>query len=137
MAFSSLPRDREHSLKQLGHRLRVQGSFDCAQDDRALALRGAEAPLFHGTAGVVFGFGRINVKSKVKGSGRGRPLYTCMPSKVDATFVDFTFVPRAWESGVGSEDCAATGAAFFIGRRRTADSSLALSALRVGASGSE
>jgi hypothetical protein len=89
------------------------------------ALRGAEAPLFHGAYGSAFGFCEINIKSRVKGSGRGRPLYTCMPTKVGSTFVDFTFVPRAWESGVGSDNCAATVAAFFIGRASlTADSSL-------------
>jgi hypothetical protein len=39
-------------------------------------LRGAEAPLFHGTGGSVFGFGKINVKSKVKGSGQECLLHT-------------------------------------------------------------
>ena len=55
------------------------------------------------------------IKSKVKGSGRGRPLYACMPTKVGSTFVDFPFVPWTCDGGVGSEGCAATGAALFIG----------------------
>ena len=55
------------------------------------ALRGAEAPLFHGVARVgaapckikikvkIKSKIKIKVKIKIKSSGRGRPLYTGVP----------------------------------------------------------
>jgi hypothetical protein len=33
----------------------------------------------------------VEVKIEVKGSGQECPLYTCMSTEVDSTFVDFTF----------------------------------------------
>jgi hypothetical protein len=67
------------------------------------AGRALKAGSFTGLHRSVFARSKsINVKSigqecpihtgqgKVKGSGRGRPLYMGMPTKVDPTFVDFT-----------------------------------------------
>jgi hypothetical protein len=39
----------------------------------------------------VIAAGEIDVKIKVKGIGQECPIHTCVPTKVDSTFVDFTF----------------------------------------------
>jgi hypothetical protein len=96
---------------------------------RSSALCRAEAPLFHGIASGSTCVGqikieikvKIKIKIKIKIETRSKER-SKSKSKAAASALHWPVYFRglyvlfiAWESGVGSENCAALGAAFFVG----------------------